>query len=139
MSYYKVTFAVESRALSATLETLSLGIREGVISKSFVVEREEEILNPTAHVETPPRIKAAAAAADAPKIRKPRRRSVGVNGGQLKALADHARTHGASTYRGFADALETAGFARAGVGSALNRAIANGILRKNENGSYALV
>ena len=58
MSYYKVTFAVESKALSTTLETLALGIREGVISKSFVVEREEELLNPAAHVETPPRIKA---------------------------------------------------------------------------------
>lgn len=136
MSYYKVTFAVESKALSATLETLALGIREGVISKSFVVEREEELLNPAAHVETPPRIKATT---DAPKIRRRRRTSKGVNGGQLKALADHARAHGSSTYRGFADALQAAGFARTGVGSALNRAITNGILRKQENGSYALV
>lgn len=137
MSYYKVTFAVESKALTTTLETLALGIREGVISKSFVVEREEELLNPAAHVETPPRIKATTT--DKPKIRRRRRVSKGVNGGQLKALADHARAHGSSTYRGFADALQAAGFARTGVGSALNRAITNGILRKQENGSYALV
>jgi hypothetical protein len=137
MSYYKVTFAVESKALSTTLETLSLGMREGVISKSFVVEREEELLNPAAHVETPPRIKATAT--DKSKIRKRgRSKGVNVNGGQLKALADHARAHGASTYAGLADALQAAAFSRAGAGSAITRAVAHGILRKQEDGSYSL-
>jgi hypothetical protein len=136
MSYYKVTFAVESKALGATLETLALGIREGVISKSFVVEREEESLNPGVHVEEPQRIKA-----DKPKLPKTpkiikmkrRRASKGadIKHGQIGVIVDHVRVNGKSSYADIGRALAAAGFSRAGAGSAINRAIGAGVLRRD--------
>jgi hypothetical protein len=138
MAYYKITFAVESQALGPTLERLSLGVREGVVGKSFVVEREEENL----HTETQvvkaiaKRVKADAEIRQ-PKIKR-RRRSLNINGGQLKAIADHLRANGGvSAYTDIGRALADAGFSRAGAGSALKRAMEHGIVRKDGHG-YAL-
>ena len=133
MSYYKVTFAVESNALGSTLESLAIGIREGVISKSFVVEREEESVNPGAHKE-PPRIKAD-------QIRKQKRgRPKRINGknGQLGALTDHVRLHGPASYADLGKALAARGFSKSGAGSAIMRALTHGLLRKQGEGVYVL-
>ena len=137
MSYYKVTFAVESNALGSTLESLAIGIREGVISKSFVVEREEESVNPGAHKE-PPRIKA-----DSQKqIRKRKRgrptREINGKSGQLGALTDYVRLHGPASYADLGKAIAARGFSKAGAGSAIMRALAHGLLRKQGEGVYAL-
>jgi hypothetical protein len=67
---------------------------------------------------------------------KRRRSSRGVDGGQLKVLADHARAHGVVGFGDLGDALKAAGFAKAGVGSAIKRALDRGVLRRHENGGY---
>ena len=140
MSYYKVTFAVESRALGSTLETLAVGIREGLISKSFVIERQEESLNPGAQ-EPPPRIKAdKPKLPKIPKVLKQQGRQKGKatnpNGGQLKVIADHVRVNERTSYADIGRALQAAGYSRAGAGSVINRALVAGVLRKDGD-SYA--
>jgi hypothetical protein len=137
MSYYKVTFAVESNALGSALENLALGIREGVISKSFVVEREEESVSLGAHKE-PPRIKADSSK----QIRKQKRgrpkREINGKNGQLGALTDHVRLHGPASYADLGKAIAARGFSKSGVGSAITRALAHGLLRKQGDGVYVL-
>jgi hypothetical protein len=75
-------------------------------------------------------------AVDTPKIKR-RRASKSANGGQLKVIADHVRVNGASSYAEIGNALAAAGFSKSGAGSAISRAIANGLLRK-DGSNYAL-
>jgi hypothetical protein len=74
--------------------------------------------------------------ADIPKIKRGRQSRLGANGGQLKVLADHARRHGVVGYGGLGEALKAAGFAKAGAGSAIKRALDKGVLIRHENGGY---
>lgn len=72
---------------------------------------------------------------DTPKIK--RRRPKGLNGGQIKVIADTVRARGrVMGYAEIGEALHTAGFARAGAGSAVKRAIMQGVIRKHPDGGY---
>jgi hypothetical protein len=137
MSYYKVTFAVESNALGSALENLALGIREGVISKSFVVEREEENASSVAHKE-PPRIKVDSQKQIQKRKRGRPTKEIDGKSGQLGALTDYVRLHGPASYADLGKAIAGRGFSKAGVGSAINRALAHGLLRKQGEGVYVL-
>ena len=97
-----------------------------------VVERPQR-----ATPELPKTVMAALAHTGTPTIKR-RRRSSDVNGGQLKVLADHARAHGVVGYGDLGNALKAAGFAKAGVGSAIKRALDRGILSRHENGGYTV-
>jgi hypothetical protein len=132
LAYYKITLAVESRALEATLDRLAIGIREGVVSKSFVVEREPESIAPEPPAERPARIKA-----DTPKVKKRRHSAKG--SAQFDAIVEYARAHpGPFGYADAGRALAAKGLSKAGVGSALKRIIERDLVRKVERG-YELV
>lgn len=106
----------------------------GIMAKFLPLENlsVEEVVERPERPSTPRLLKGA----DIPKIKQ--RRAMNATGGQLKALADYARAHGPSGYRDFANALQAAGYSRAGVGSALKRAVTHGVLQRHENGSYGL-
>jgi hypothetical protein len=103
------------------------------LSVEEVVERPQQPPMP----KLPRTVMAALAHTETPKIKR-RRQSLGANGGQLKVLADHARAHGVVTHAGLGDALKAAGFAKAGAGSAIKRALDSGILSRHGNNGYVV-
>lgn len=109
---------------SVTAETLF-----GLMAKFLPVEdlHVEELVEPA-----PTLTRRAALTHDAaPKIRK---RSVNAGGGQLKVITEFAHARGVVSYGEIRRALAEEGFAAAGAGSAIARAIKHGFLRKQGNG-----
>src|ERR1700722_16069707 len=110
----------------------------GIMAKFLPLENlsVEEVIERPERPSAPKLLKGAPIPKNSPKIK--RRRATNATGGQIKALADYARAHGPSSYGDFANALQAAGFSRAGVGSALKRAVTHGVLQRHEDGGYGL-
>jgi hypothetical protein len=108
----------------------------GLMAKFLPLEdlTVEEVVEHAERHAAPKRL-AHVSGADMPKIKRTRH-TLGANGGQLKVLVDHARKYGVVGYGGLGEALKAAGFARAGAGSAIKRALDKGILVRHENGGY---
>lgn len=126
---FKIGFTIDAETL---FDIVSKFLPLENLSVEEVVERPERPSTPRL-----PKAVAARIKADTPKIKR-RRKSVDAGGGQLKVIVDHLRAiGGVAVYGEIGDALQAAGFSKAGVGSALKRALENGIVRKHERG-YAL-
>jgi hypothetical protein len=112
-----------------------------IVSKFLPLENlsiEEVVERPERH--SAPRVSKVAAMlarADTPKIKRRQRQNAGVNGGQLKVIADHLRANGPASHSEIGYALKAAGFSKLGAGSALKRMLDQGVIRKHERG-YAL-
>jgi hypothetical protein len=124
MSFFKVTFAVESHSIGKALEVL--GALGKDVSTGFVVERQEEGTPPAPDHDAPPARLPKARTAKASGRGKPKRREPHIRMGrpperQSAAVLLERLRRGPATQRDLVEALVANGFKPGSLASALSR------------------